>query len=813
MSPDAVSPTPSSRDVRPWRTPTIVELPKLTKLTLASAIGGGGGTGGGGSTVFGIVLAIGLLAGCSANEATAPSDQLDPRNMAVVSCRASVVAGSVDCRGPSTAPGQEQLGGQGIYVALTSSNVEYDETTDDFTFGVAVQNLTAQAIGTTGGTPTGVRVFFVSPPTATLGNGAITVEDDSVGTVTAPGQSYYLYPDSLFHLATSDTLPWRFSVPGTVDEFAFTVLVAADVRDQGGVLRWQQLDGYGSFVFTSVASAALDDAMVIASGGALFHWDGTSWKGVVRPSNALGSIVAERGGSYVATDAVGGLWRYKNGVWRPFRLRGQGAVRFVDLDQWVTSRSELGNPFFYYSVAGVIDSVPGGHPSGVWYAQTPNGSIRSFFYSQYVQAETSTNGAPWVTRLAFANGMDGLNDIGTGVMYNDAGEEFFAYTTPIAPHTVGLIRRNGTDTIFKSTTEVPTRLYNPGGDSLFAAVVGAGGTRIVKVKYGSFPVVNTTTVTSTFPSTFFQAPVGPMLVPRDEGMTDWFALDEAGQLWMSEGGVFSQVVIGDPGFIDSWAAGDTTWHASGNTTLSRLVGTTVTTFTAPSNVNAIWGASTTEIYLAGADSIWKWDGGATFELEQVYADPGGGINKLWGDAGTGTLIATTYGGSVLHRVGGAWTILPAAVPDPLAVWGCSGTVAWITNYHGDVYRWESGVVSEDAAFGGTFTPPGGLTFTGGNSCADVWVGGDGAVLYHWNGTSWADFAASTGGATFSAIAPRGNGEAYLGGLDGSFALIDVLGNADRTTLPAGDGAINTIARRANGELVVGSARTVLIGKR
>jgi len=39
---------------RAWQNPTIVELPKLTELTLQSGgpIGGGGGTGGGGSTVF-----------------------------------------------------------------------------------------------------------------------------------------------------------------------------------------------------------------------------------------------------------------------------------------------------------------------------------------------------------------------------------------------------------------------------------------------------------------------------------------------------------------------------------------------------------------------------------------------------------------------------------------------------------------------------------------------------------------------------------------------------------------------------------------
>lgn len=39
---------------RPWVHPTLVQLPHLSSLTLASGdpISGGGGTGGGGSTVF-----------------------------------------------------------------------------------------------------------------------------------------------------------------------------------------------------------------------------------------------------------------------------------------------------------------------------------------------------------------------------------------------------------------------------------------------------------------------------------------------------------------------------------------------------------------------------------------------------------------------------------------------------------------------------------------------------------------------------------------------------------------------------------------
>lgn len=46
--------TISSNDLprRPWSAPTVLELPRLTELTLQSFIPGTGVPGGGGSTVF-----------------------------------------------------------------------------------------------------------------------------------------------------------------------------------------------------------------------------------------------------------------------------------------------------------------------------------------------------------------------------------------------------------------------------------------------------------------------------------------------------------------------------------------------------------------------------------------------------------------------------------------------------------------------------------------------------------------------------------------------------------------------------------------
>ncbi|HSU14182.1 hypothetical protein [Longimicrobium sp.] len=46
-------PSSAARGRRPWESPRVTDLPRLTELTLATgpAIPGGGGPGGGGSTV------------------------------------------------------------------------------------------------------------------------------------------------------------------------------------------------------------------------------------------------------------------------------------------------------------------------------------------------------------------------------------------------------------------------------------------------------------------------------------------------------------------------------------------------------------------------------------------------------------------------------------------------------------------------------------------------------------------------------------------------------------------------------------------
>jgi len=165
-----------------------------------------------------------------------------PANAAVLRCTVAVRAGTLACErvGPPSAVRGVILGGQGVNVRLASSGTSYDAGTQILRSDVTVQNLTGQALGTTDGylpAPEGVRVFFASAPIATAGFGAVTVDNpDGTGVFTSSGQAYFQYDGVLLPGDTTAAREWRFSIPPTVETFAFTVHVNAPVpREQGWV--------------------------------------------------------------------------------------------------------------------------------------------------------------------------------------------------------------------------------------------------------------------------------------------------------------------------------------------------------------------------------------------------------------------------------------------------------------------------------------------------------------------------------------------------------------------------------------------------
>jgi hypothetical protein len=122
-------------------------------------------------------------------------------------------------------------------VLLASDNVSYDGS-QVFQADVTVQNLIAQVLGTTDGStldPDGVRVFFHSGPTVTMGAGTVTVSNATgTGTFTGTDQPYFQYDEMLATGVTSAPLEWQWNVPPTVTTFEFAVYVTAEVEHPDG---------------------------------------------------------------------------------------------------------------------------------------------------------------------------------------------------------------------------------------------------------------------------------------------------------------------------------------------------------------------------------------------------------------------------------------------------------------------------------------------------------------------------------------------------------------------------------------------------
>lgn len=182
------------------------------------------------------------LAGCQWDEGPLGIEQNElPASeagglQALLSCQVDLRSAALGCAAPEAAVPSGisavmvNLGGQGTYVLLESSNVEYDAGSGTFSAEVAIRNLLSQALGTAdGATPAadGIRVFFLEEPT----NGVTVKAPHGVDLFTSAGQPYYRYDQVLVPGRRSLAQTWEWSVPEGVTDFQFRVAISAEVPD------------------------------------------------------------------------------------------------------------------------------------------------------------------------------------------------------------------------------------------------------------------------------------------------------------------------------------------------------------------------------------------------------------------------------------------------------------------------------------------------------------------------------------------------------------------------------------------------------
>ena len=179
------------------------------------------------------VAAVGLAA-CIDTSPTAPVIVAAPKTVRMsVPCEGSVASRTVTCSTMASGVSANIIGGQNVYLKVTTSNVSYDPGTSTFAFDLSLQNLLNEDIGTLGdgvADPEGIMVFFQGGPTVTGGSGIISVSNgDGTATITSPDQPYFIYNEILSKDEVSSTKRWELAMPSTVTSFSFILLVDTEV--------------------------------------------------------------------------------------------------------------------------------------------------------------------------------------------------------------------------------------------------------------------------------------------------------------------------------------------------------------------------------------------------------------------------------------------------------------------------------------------------------------------------------------------------------------------------------------------------------
>lgn len=757
----------------------------------------------------GTLLAAALQSGCADQSFIAPGHQLTGATVAQIGCRVNIAARAVNCAGPEGAPGQEILGGQGIRVALRASNVAYDGGTEKFTFDATVQNLGAQPIGTDGGTPKGVRVFFASNPVPTPGPETITIDNDSIGTFTGVGQAYYVYPESLATNQISFPVAWQFGVPNTVSTFAFTVLVAADVPDAGGLLRFSLVRDLSLHTWSDIAANTSTDAMAVGGSGSA-RFDGFNWNDLVTPAGNFNAVAPLGAGKYVAVNSAGDIYIFDGKIW----TRTDSAETFAPLhDVWVGSSG-------YFVAVGNGGAVSYDH--GTYTDEPVAGSPNLFTVTGVDSTDTG--------KLYAASAAPGQVYVRQGGVWT-AGDQLSAAASLLAFRQydsatfVWAVDSGSYGIVGYDSAGVMTQVA-----AMFDTIVTGIYTRVADTVY----LATETDITSPHPHTTllgasFSSPAThpfALSIAPVAGTSSGVDIAPGGGLWLpiashdttNAGGIGywngsgfgMEDAASAAKFLGIWGEQNQLWVASGYVGGGPVVwgianGVVNPEPLSPSPIRRIWGVSDTEVYvLDSIGFIWRRTPTAGWFSASAPTPPNL-VNSFWVDSTTHRTLIVGNGGEIFTGLAGSWsTVTSPTSVDLYDVWGCSGTEAWIVGQGGHVLHYSSGSIVADTILGG-----GNFYAVRGSGCSDVWVVGDSSHVYHWDGSSWTAFPVA-GGDSFQALYVRAPGEVYVGGF-GRVILVTTSGG--RVRMPTGTGQILGLWGTADGKLYGVGRDFVFVGER
>jgi hypothetical protein len=709
------------------------------------------------------LLLLAVLSACDGDALTAPlATPGGPAAAMELRCTVSVAAATLVCERPGgAARGELLLGGQGVRVKLTSSNVSIDPGTSTLQTDVTVRNLMSQAIGTPDGTTvSGVRVFFHQLPTVTEGSGTVTVQNpDGLATYTAANQPYFLYDEILYPQGTSAAKTWRFTVPSTATVFVFSVYVAAAAPVEAGVTRWAWESGSGMprLFATDVWGASDSSVFVVGNsaeeGGSVMYWNGHAWTELLGTNNSADRFNGVSGTSerdvWVTSPTellhyTGNTWtryptaefgEYLEAVWAgtpslAFAVGRASLVRRWNGSAWTVET--VPNP---PSGAADLHAVWGSSPTDVWVVGD-NGRVLHYDGVAWSLVETGTTAhlsAVWgssptdVWAVGYHSGFRTAHI----VHYDGTGWEVMA-----PPEAFNLVSVWGSG---------PSEVYALGVDKSFETLMlrwdGSTWSRDATVTQPSLEEV-----WGSADGTFYAVGVGWDNVVRKTPTTGWVSLNHMG---------FQDVEAISA--TDVYAVGTGVLHWNGvawSTPLPRVENQYY-------RDAAYDGAGT--LYMVGTAIT----GGPTVNgmiNRVVNGVPGTptlvGSKELYGVwADASTAFAVGQDGTILRSSGGgAFAPMASGTTQSLfGAWGSSSTNVFAVGTFGTIRRYNG--TSWSSMPSGTTAH---LYAVHGNGPSDVWAVGLGGTVLHYDGSTWTPVPTGST-ATLQAVWEAPDGSVYVAG--------------------------------------------------
>jgi hypothetical protein len=730
------------------------------------------------SSVLAILLPLWLV-GCLAPDRTGGPDLPPPvPAVAVLTCSGDVTRRALECTSPASAA-PSIIGGQGVRVALRSSDVSFDDGTDLFKAAVSVQNLTFRSMGTEDGATkdtNGVKVFFPGAPVG-LPSGVVSISNAYTGDFTATGQSYFKYDTLLATQVVSDTQYWHFQLDPATTSFTFTVLVYAAMPTSGGVVQWMvdptltrseiwNVAGFGStgvvmfggqgavwfrngsgwssrpdplgddpeLAADPLVAHGADDVYYRTSGGMVRRWDGISWRSVGNPYP--GGPAPNEARALATTGQANDLWAF-----------GAHSVKRFDGSTW----ANLGEPPGMGMFASLHAATSIG---GKAYVADDEGQVWRHDGTSWEQLGYSGATDPiffvgsgpddlWLMRGGLyelyhwdGTGWSGVAtpDYEGSMMAGAAApgpDDFYIFGSRIAPTAGRVWHWDGSAwTKVLDQPEVLLRgLWARHANELWA--VGTNGTELRR-SGGSW------TSMSSHPG---PQPVRTVWVASDD---DVFAGTGGGKMFRWNGAEWSLLFDrGGTGFSSIWGGNDSEIWMVGNYNynLYRWNGTTVDTmynFDIPGNI-AVGGFDPLNVWVVGAGGgISKWNGTTSHPsfTSHVAGDYGttSALNAIWAAAGTSYAVAVGNGGVIYQcdcSIPSWGTVTSPTGADLNGVWGNGPSSVWAVGSGGVILRY-------DGVSWTTFPSPTSedLYAIWGGMADDVYAAGASGTVIHYNGVAW-----------------------------------------------------------------------------